>query len=78
MDGYISNYPSANWGSISPIFQQLNDQGRLPALENKLDPNKIFNADTSALKTLAIDQSKATKLFEKKFFEGLSERGKIG
>lgn len=77
-EGLISDYPTSNWGAISPVLQHITDEGRLPPLDNKLDPNKIFNSDTSALRSLAADQNKATKLFEKRFFEGLSDKGKIG
>lgn len=78
LDGYISPYPAANWGSVSPILSSLTEESNLPLIDNKIDVNKIFNANTSALRTLAADQNKATKLFEKKFFEGLMERGKTG
>lgn len=78
MDGYISPYSSNNWGGTSNILSYLDDQSRLPALDNKVDPNKIFTAEVNSLRTLEADQTKALKLFEKKFYESLGERGKMG
>lgn len=78
MDGYISPYPSNNWNVSAPIYSTLDDESRFPGLDNRLDPNKIFSADLTALKTLAADQLKVTKLFEKRLMESLKERGKVG
>jgi hypothetical protein len=78
MDGYISPYASGNWGSVSNILKTLDDTSRLPALSDRIDPNKIFTSDISALRVLAADQQKITKMFEKKLVEGLTERGKVG
>lgn len=78
MDGYISPYASNNWGATSTILKTLGDESRLPPLSDKVDPNKIFTSDISALRTLAADQIKITKMFEKKLIEGLTDRGKIG
>ena len=78
MDGYISPYSSNNWGGTSAILSTLDDQSRLPSLVEKVDPNKIFTSDISALRTLAADQIKVVKMFEKKLVEGLNDRGKVG
>jgi len=78
MDGYISPYASNNWGSISPILQNISDQSRFPALETKIDPNRIFSSDITALRALASDQQKITKLFEKRLMESLTDKGKFG
>ena len=80
LDGYISPYASNNWGASSECLKAILDDGsRLPTLtEAKIDPNKIFNSDISALKSLAADQQRITKMFEKKLIEGLSEKGKVG
>lgn len=80
LDGYISPYASNNWGASSECLKAILDDGsRLPTLtETKVDPNKIFNSDISALKSLAADQQRITKMFEKKLIEGLSEKGKVG
>lgn len=78
MDGYISPYASDNWGGTSVVLKNFDDTSRLPSLSDKVDPNKIFTADISALKTLAADQIKITKMFEKKLMEGLTDRGKFG
>ena len=74
MDGFISPYSSNNWGGGSKILQYIDDQSRLPALENKVDPNKIFTAEINGLRALEADQQKTLKLFEKKFYEALSEK----
>lgn len=80
LDGYISPYASNNWGASSECLKAILDDGsRLPALnDSKIDPNKVFNSDISALKALAADQQRITKMFEKKLIEGLSEKGKVG
>ena len=79
VDGYISPYPTNNWDNTSStILNFIDDQGRLPALEQKLDPNKIYNSDIAALRTLAADQSKITKMFEKRLVESLTDKGKFG
>lgn len=78
MDGFISPYSSNNWGGTSKILQYIDDQSRLPAVENKVDPNKIFTAEINGLRALEADQQKVLKLFEKKFYESLSEKGKFG
>lgn len=78
IDGYISPYPSNNWNINAPIFSNLDDESRFPGLETKLDPNKIFSSDLSALKSLASDQLKIKKMFEKNLKESLTERGKVG
>lgn len=78
MDGYISPYASNNWGSSSGIISTIADEGRLPALSDKLDPNKIFTSETTALRTLAADQIRITKLFEKKLMDDLANRSKNG
>lgn len=78
LDGYISPYASNNWGGTSKILQYIDDSSRLPAFENKIDPNKIFSSEINALRALAADQQKITKLFEKRLMESLTERGKVG
>lgn len=78
VDGFISPYSSNNWGGTSNILQYIDDSSRLPALENKIDPNKVFSSEINALRALAADQQKITKLFEKRLMEGLTEKGKIG
>ena len=78
MDGYISPYASDNWGGTSIVLKNFDDASRLPIMSDKVDPNKIFTSDISALKALAADQIKITKMFEKKLIEGLTDRGKYG
>lgn len=78
VDGWISPYSSNNWGGTSNILQYLDDQSRLPAIENKIDPNKIFSSEINGLRALASDQQKIVKMFEKKLMESLTEKGKFG
>lgn len=78
MEGWISPYSSNNWGGTSNILQYIDDQSRIPAVENKIDPNKIFSSEINGLRALAADQQKIVKMFEKRFMESLSEKGKIG
>lgn len=78
IDGYISPYPSNNWDMSTTLMNFLQDESRLPPLEQKVDPNKIFSSDIAALRTLAADQSKITKMFERKLVESLTDKGKFG
>lgn len=78
IDGYISPYASGHWGASSDILQGIASRMELGPLEEKVDPNKIFTADIAALKTLAADQIKIVKLFERKLVESLSDKGKFG
>ena len=78
IEGYISPYPSNNWDTSSGILQYVEDTSRLPALDQRIDPNRIFNSDIAALRALASDQNKITKMFEKKLTESLTDRGKFG
>lgn len=78
LDGFISPYASNNWGLTTSILQTVVDESRLPALTDKVDPNRIFTADIAALRNLASEQQKITKVFEKKLVESLTDRGKFG
>lgn len=78
IDGYISPYPSNNWDTSSGILEYIEDNSRLPALETKMDPNRIFSSDIAALRALAADQSKIKRIFEKRLMESLTEKGKMG
>ena len=78
IEGYIYPYASNNWGGGCNILSAIDDESRLPRLDNKIDPNKIFTSDIAALKTLAADQLKITNMFKKKLMEGLTDRGKVG
>lgn len=78
MDGYISPYASQNWGGTSTILQYIDEDAKLGSINNKIDPNRIFSSEITRLRTLAADQQKITKLFEKRLMESLNEKGKIG
>lgn len=74
MDNYISPYPSEHWDGTSQIIASISDEYRMPPLEPKLDPNKIFSNDITAFKNLAADQLKITKMFEKRLMERLADK----
>lgn len=78
IDGYISPYASGHWGASSDIIQGIAARMELGPMEEKIDPNKIFTSDIAALKTLAADQIKIVKLFERKLIESLNDKGKFG
>lgn len=76
--GYISPYPSNNWHTTSEVLNYVDDTSRLPAIDQKIDPNRIFTSDIAALRALAADQNKITKMFEKRLVESLADKGKFG
>ena len=76
--GYISPYPSNNWNTSSGVLSFVEDESRLPTLDHRIDPNRIFISDIAALRALAADQNKITKMFEKKLVESLTDKGKFG
>lgn len=78
VDGYISPFPTNNWDTTTTLGAFINDDSRLPALEPKLDPNKIFSSDIAALRTLAADQGRITKMFERRLIESLTDKSKFG
>jgi hypothetical protein len=69
---------SAYFGSSVNAVELLEDPSLVPVIDRRVDPNKIFNSDVQSFKTLAADQFRMTKLFEKKLTESLTEKGKIG
>lgn len=77
-DGYISPYASGHWGASSDIMQSIAMNMELGPLQERLDPNKIFTSDIAALKTLAADQIKVIKVFERRLLESLNDKGKFG
>jgi hypothetical protein len=76
MDGYFTAY-TGHWGGYSDVMQGLSGMDLGP-LQEKVEPNKIFTADIAALKTLAADQGKLVKVFERKVLESLNDKGKFG
>lgn len=78
MDGYISPYVGGHWGATSEIMQSIAAGAELGPLQEKLDPNRIFTSELAALKTLAADQIKVKKVFERKLMEILNDKGKYG
>lgn len=70
---------SPHWGSYAEFMQSLSASGiEMGPLQEKLDANRIFTADVAAYKTLASDQSKRIKAFERKFMEKITAKGQYG
>lgn len=77
-DGFISSQPYSNWGTASPIIAQMAEDMRNIIEPNKIEPNKIFTAETQQLRKISADQLRIIKMFEKKFMEAMTEKGKFG
>lgn len=78
LNNYLTPYTSFHWESGAPMLRTLNDESLLPMYNEKVDPNKIFNSDIAALRTLAADQAKMLRVFEKKAMESLTDKNKFG
>jgi len=78
MDGYISAYSSGHWGGTTDLMNAFQLSADLGPLQEKVEPNKIFTSDIAALKTMAADQAKIIKVFERKAMESLNDKGKFG
>lgn len=78
IEGHISPYASNNWDTSSGILNYVEDTSRLPALDQRIDPNRIFTSDIAALRALASDQNKIVKMFEKRLVESLADKSKFG
>ena len=77
-DGFISSQPYSNWGTASPVIAQMAEDMRNIIEPNKVEPNKIFTAETQQLRKISADQLRIIKMFEKKFMEAMTEKGKFG
>lgn len=75
---YCEPFVSSFFGSSVPMVEAFEDPSWVPVNDRRLDPNKIFTPDIQALKTLAADEIKIVRLFEKRLIESLSEKGKFG
>ena len=78
IEGYCSPYSSDNWTRPSSMMALIDDRTRIPLVEDKIDPNKIFNSELNGLRTIEADQTKITKMFERRLMESLTEKGKFG
>lgn len=77
LDGYTQPLPYVNWGNGFPIGEMAEDMRN--ALEpQRLDINKIFTSEIQALRKVGSDQYRIIKMFEKKFTEMITEKGKFG
>ena len=73
-----SPYPEDKWGDVTGIVSTFDEECRLPRQDDRIDPNKIYTSDIASLRSLAADQIRITKLFEKKLTESLKEKDKFG
>jgi hypothetical protein len=78
ISGYLSPYMYNNWDMTSGMMKFIDDSSRIPSIDNRIDPNKVFSSDVAALRALAADQNKITKMFEKRLIESLADKGKFG
>ena len=75
---FIEPYSSRYFGSSIMAVQACEDLSLVPVNDLRIDPNKIFSADIQAMKSLAADQYKLKKVFEKKFMEVMNDKNKYG
>jgi hypothetical protein len=73
-----SPYPEDNWGNVSGIMASFEEELRFPQKDDKIDPNRIYTSDIAALRSLAADQIRVKKLFEKRLTESLKDKDKYG
>ena len=74
-----SPYIEDNWGDVNGIVASFSEDVQTSFREDyKIDPNKIFTQDIAALRSLAADQIRVKKLFEKRLTESLKDKDKYG
>lgn len=78
LDGYISPVPYLNWGTNSPVMSQMSEEFYNIIGPQRIDPNKIFTSEIQSLRKISADQLRIIKMFEKKFMECMTEKGKFG
>ena len=78
IEGYMSPYTSDNWTKTNVMLADMDDRLRIPIVEDRIDPNRILNAELNSLNVLAADQAKTLKMFERRFNESITEKGKYG
>ena len=77
LDGYTQPLPYVNWGNGFP-FAEMSEEMRNTLEPQKLDINKIFTSEIQSLRKIGSDQYRIIKMFEKKFTEMMTEKGKFG
>lgn len=78
LDGYINPQPYFNWGNCSPVIAQMSEDAMAIINPEKIDPHKIFTSEVQSLRKISSDQHRIIKMFEKKFMECITEKGKFG
>ena len=43
IEGYMSPYTSDNWTKTNVMLADMDDRLRIPIVEDRIDPNRIFN-----------------------------------
>lgn len=77
LGGYVSPYEGTGWGG-NPLVMNNLEKMFMAAAESKLDPMRMFTAETTQLRTIGADQAKILRIFENKLKESLTEKGKFG
>jgi hypothetical protein len=77
MGGYVSPYEGTGWGG-NPLVMNNLEKMFMAAAESKLDPMRLFTAETVQLRSIGTEQAKILRLFEAKLRESLTEKGKFG
>lgn len=78
LDGYVNPQPYFNWGNCSPVIAQMSEDARAIINPDKIEPHKIFTSEVQSLRKISSDQHRIIKMFEKKFMECITEKGKFG
>ena len=76
-DGIIDPFMSGMWNSPSATIENLYN-GQMFGEPEKVDPNRIFSSDLTALKKIAADQAKLIAVFERKAMEMYTDKGQYG
>lgn len=78
LDGFVNPQPYFNWGNCSPVIAQMSEDARAIINPDKIEPHKIFTSEVQSLRKISSDQHRIIKMFEKKFMECITEKGKFG
>ena len=76
MDGFINPFVGGLWNTPTTTLDVTYNQEMFGP--EKIDPNRIFSSDIASLKTLAADQAKLIKVFERKAMEMYTDKGAYG
>lgn len=74
-NNFISPYEWQNWGSPYNFISYLDESSRIPVINDKIDPNRIFSAEINGFRRMGNDQQRVIAAFEKKLMESLKDKG---